>query len=72
VGRPLGKLCYDVEKRGGFPGGASGKEPTCQCGKQKECGFGHWVGNIPWRKSWQPILVFLTGESHGQGSLMGP
>ena len=61
-----------MEKRWGFPGGASGKEPICQCGKHKECGFGDWVGNIPWRKAWQTILVFLTGESHGQRSLMGP
>ena len=24
---------------------------------------------ISWRRKWQPILVFLPGESHGQGSL---
>ena len=29
-----------------------------------------WVGNIPWRREWQPILV-LPGEFHGQGSLAG-
>ena len=22
-----------------------------------------WVGKIPWRRAWQPILVFLPGES---------
>ena len=22
-----------------------------------------WVGNIPWRRVWQPTLVFLPGES---------
>ena len=27
------------------------------------------VGKIPWRKTWQPTLVFLHGESHGQRSL---
>ena len=21
---------------------------------------------IPWRRKWQPILVFLPGKSHGQ------
>ena len=26
---------------------------------------------IPWRKAWQPIPVFLPGESHGQRSLEG-
>jgi len=27
------------------------------------------VGSIPWKKAWQPILVFMPGESHGQRSL---
>ena len=26
---------------------------------------------FPWRRKWQPTPVFLTGESHGQGSLAG-
>ena len=25
-----------------------------------------------WRRKWQPTLVFLPGESQGQGSLVGP
>ena len=25
----------------------------------------------PWRRTWQPIPVFLPGESHGQRSLAG-
>ena len=28
-----------------------------------------WVGNIPWRRAWQPTPVSLPGESHGQRSL---
>ena len=32
----------------------------------------HWlVGKIPWRRKWQPTLVFLSGESHGQWILTG-
>ena len=60
----------DLEKRGslGFPGGASGKEPTCQCRRR---GFDSWVRKIPWRRAWQPTPVFLPGESHGQRSLVG-
>ena len=50
-------------------GGPSGKEPACQCRTHKRCGFDPWVGKIPWRRAWQPIPVFLPGESHGQGSL---
>ena len=30
-----------------------------------------WVGKIPWRRKWQPTLVFLPGEPHGQRSLVG-
>ena len=40
----------------GFPGGTSGKEPTCQCRIHKKHGFYHWVGKIPWRRKWQPTL----------------
>ena len=26
---------------------------------------------IPWRRAWQPALVFFPGECRGQGSLAG-
>ena len=45
----------------GFPGGASGKEPTCQVRRHKRCGFDPWVGKIPWKRKWQPTPVFLPG-----------
>ena len=51
-----------------FPGGASGKEPTCQCRRH---GFVPWVVKIPWRRKQQPTPVFLPGKSHGQRSLAG-
>ena len=31
----------------GFPGGASGKEPTCQCRRHKRRGFDPGVKKIP-------------------------
>ena len=31
----------------GFPGGASGKEPICQCRRYKRHSFDTWVGKIP-------------------------
>ena len=55
----------------GFPAGAGGKEPACQCRRHKRHGFDSWVGKILWKRVWQPILVFLPGESHGQRSLAG-
>ena len=53
----------------GFPGGASSKEPACQCRRGKRSGFDPWVGKLPWRREWKPTPVFLLGESHGQRSL---
>ena len=34
-------------------------------------GLDPWVRKIPWRRAWQPTLVFLPGKSHGQRSLVG-
>ena len=73
-------LCYTGETNNlikqpcaklGFPGGASGKEPACQCRRHKRHGLDPWVGKIPWRRKWQPIPVFLPEESHGQRNLAG-
>ena len=30
-----------------------------------------WVEKIPWRRKWQPTPVLLSGESHGERSLVG-
>ena len=45
----------------------SGKESALQCMK---CRFNLWVRKILWRRKWLPAPVFLSGESHGQKSLM--
>jgi len=34
-------------------------------------GFDSWVRKIPWRRKWQPTLVFLPKKSHGQRGLAG-
>ena len=47
------------KRKWGFLGGASGKEPACQCKRLKR------------GERWQPTPVFLPGESHGQRNLMG-
>ena len=33
-----------------FSGGASGKEPTCQCRRHKSLRFNPWVRKIPWEE----------------------
>ena len=42
-----------------------------QCRRQKRCWFDSWLGKSPCRIAWQPIPVFMPGESHGQGNLAG-
>ena len=39
----------------GFPGGASGKELTCQYRTHERHGFNPWVGKIPWRRDGSPL-----------------
>ena len=46
----------------------SGKESASQCRRLE---LGAWFGKIPWRRKWQPTLVFLPGKSNGQRSLVG-
>ena len=46
----------------------SSEEPTCQCRRH---GFDPWVRKVLWRRKWQPTLIFLPGESHGQRSRAG-
>ena len=48
-----------------FPGGASGREPTCNVGD------GGDEGQQALRKARQPTPVFMPGESHGPRSLAG-
>ena len=50
---------------------AEGRFPQSHCRRCTRRGFDLWVGKIPWRRKWQPTLVFLPGESHGQRSPAG-
>ena len=49
----------------GFPGGAIGKESTCNTG---DPGFDPWVGKIPWRRKWQPAPVFCLENPTDRGA----
>jgi len=59
------------QKPGCFPGGAYGKESTCQCRRYNRCRFDPWVRKIPWRKKWQLTPIFFPGKSHRQRNLEG-
>jgi len=60
-------ISYNCLRSNKLPRWLCSKEPTCQC---RRCRFNPWVRKIP-RRKWQPIPVFLPGESHGQRSLAG-
>ena len=53
-----------------FAGGASGKEPTCQCRRRET-----WVPSLGWEdpleEEMEPIPLFLPGEFREQSSLEG-
>ena len=51
-----------------FLGGASGKEPACQCRRCKRWGFDPWVGKMPWRRACQPTPVILPGNPKDRGN----
>ena len=53
-----------------FPGGASGKEPGCQCRRCKPRSLIPGLGRSPGGGHGNPP-VFLPGESHGQRSRTG-
>ena len=56
----------DIPTCTGLPRCLSGKESTCKCKRHKKRGLSPWVQKIPCRRAWQPTLVVLPGESHGQ------
>ena len=65
---PILSLFHLYQQLPRLPGGASGKEPTCQGRRCKRRGFDSWVGKIPWRREWQPTPVFLPGEPVDRGA----
>ena len=64
--KPLNKINATIYLEG-FPGGSVVKKSACQCRR-----LGSIPGRkTPWRSKWQPTPVFLSGEFHGQRSLVG-
>ena len=62
------KIIASITEPKGFPDSSVGKESTCYIGN---AGSIPGVGKIPWRRKWQPTLVFLPRKSCGQRSLVG-
>ena len=51
-----------------FPGGASGKESTCQCRRHKRREFDPWVGKVPWRRTRPPLQNSSLENPKDRGS----
>jgi len=47
------------------------KNLAANAGDIRDMGLITWVRKISWKRAWQPTLVFLPRESHGQRSLAG-
>jgi len=43
-----------------LPGGSVVKNPPTNAGDR----FNPWFRKIPWRRKWQPTVLFLPGELH--------
>ena len=65
VHSPTVKICETSAWKQGL---TSWSLDTCKRHKRRR--FNPWVGKIPWRREWQPTPVFLSGEFHGQRSLV--
>ena len=52
----------------GFPGGATAKEPACQCRRHRDSKESARVRKIPWRRAWQPTPVFCLENSIDNGA----
>ena len=65
---PGPSLFIASKSHSGFPGGSAGKESACSAG---DLSLILGLGGSPGGGHGNPIPVFLPGESHGQGSLVG-
>ena len=45
------------------------KNPPANAGDLRDMRLISGFGKIPWRRTWQPTLIVLPGESHGQRRL---
>ena len=62
--RCVDRYCFP----GGFPGGTSGKEPTCQCERYKRCCFSPWVRKIPGGEHGNPLQYAFLENSMDRGA----
>ena len=57
-----------VDSKADSSGGASGKEPTCQCRRPERCRFDPWTGKIPRERNGNPLQYSCLGNSMDRGA----
>ena len=55
---------YFSQVRSDFSGSSDSKESACNAGDLLD----PWVGNIPWRRKWQPTPLFLPENTMDRGA----
>ena len=68
ISAEAGVLLTVLSSHSVFPRWLSGEELAC---RRRRLRFDPLVGEIPWRREWQPTPVFMPGKSHGQRNLAG-
>ena len=58
-----------VQTHGMYPRWYNGKESTYPSRRHKRRRFHPWIGEIPWRRKWQPTPVASPGKFYGQEGL---
>ena len=59
-------FCHKIRN----PGGTVEKNMPANAGDTRDAGPIPGWGRFPWKRKWQPTLVFLPGKSHEQRSLV--
>ena len=66
------KSVNSMQVRREFPGNSLVvKNTTANVGNVRDPSSIPQVRKVPWKRAWQPTMVFLLRESHGQRSLAG-
>ena len=67
---PKTAVCLSIHTQviWGFSGGAGGKEPTCQCRRQKRFGLDPWVGRIPEGGNGNPLQYSCLEHPRDRGA----
>ena len=64
-------LSKDAKETGASQVALVVKNPPSNKREVRDTGSISGSGRFPWRRAWLSTLVFLTGEFHGQRSLVG-